>query len=321
MKSKGVKKSKRTRPELAEGYVIGVDGGGTKTIAALADFWGKILKTGKSGSSSPRNVGIKKATDNISKAIKKALRGRRKADITSTFIGLPAIAEEFKPKKSEIRRKLLRKIPQISKGKVIIDSDQKVAFRAGTKQKDGVLIIAGTGCVAHGWRGRKQAHSSGWGWLADEGAAFFAGQKTFQAILKDLDDRGPKTLLARLAFEEFKIKTKEDLASLIYSKNPTEIVPHFSIICDKASQKGDKVARNIMLEAAKEIALTVKPIIQKLRFKNTEFPLVMVGGMFKTKILLNKVKREIRKISPKVKFILLKKAPIIGAVKLAIEQS
>lgn len=321
MKSKGVKKSKRTCPELAEGYVIGVDGGGTKTIAALADLEGKILKTGKSGSSSPRNVGIKKATDNISKAIKKALRGRRKADITSTFIGLPAVAEEFKPKKPEIRRKLLRKIPQISKGKVIIDSDQKVAFRAGTNKKDGVLIIAGTGCVAHGWRGRKQVHSSGWGWLADEGAAFFAGQKTFQAILKDLDGRGSKTLLTKLAFREFKIKKKEDLASLIYSKNPTEIVPRFSIICDTAGRKGDKIAKNIMIGAAEELVLAIKPVIKKLNFKNSEFPLVMVGGMFKTKILLNKVKREIRKISPKVKFILLKKAPIIGAVRLAIEQS
>ncbi len=321
MKSRVSIKRKRTRPELAEGYVIGVDGGGTKTIAALADLEGKILKTGKSGPSSPRNTGIKKAADNVAEAIKKSLRGKKNIRIISTFIGLPAVAEEFKYKKGVIKKELSKRIPRIFKGDVVIDSDQKVAFRAGTEQKDGILIITGTGSVVHGWKGKKQVHSSGWGWLADEGSAFFVGQKALQSILKHLDGRGSKTLLTKLAFKEFKIKTKEDLASLIYSKNPTEIVPRFSIICDTASQKRDKIAKNIMIGAAEELVLAVKPVIKKLNFKNSEFPLVMVGGMFKTKILLNKVKREIRKISPKVKFILLKKAPIIGAVKLAIEQS
>jgi len=68
-------------------YVIGVDGGGTKTISALANLEGKILASGKSGPSNIRKVGLKIAVENIAKAIKKVLRKTEKSDILSTFIG------------------------------------------------------------------------------------------------------------------------------------------------------------------------------------------------------------------------------------------
>jgi len=41
--------------------------------------------------------------------------------------------------------------------------------------------------------------------------------------------------------------------------------------------------------------------------------------LFKSKIVLNTVKREIKKFAPKVQFIQPNDAPVIGAVKLAIE--
>lgn len=302
-------------------YVIGVDGGGTKTIAVLADLNGKILKLAKSGPSSPRNVGIKKTAENISQAIKRVFKKNRKDRILSTFIGLAAVQEqpEFKEK---IEKALFKQkgISQIFQGKVIVESDQIVAFRSGTDEKDGVVLIAGTGCVAHGWKGRKETKVSGWGYLSDQGSAFWVGQRVLQAVFKDLDSRGPKTLLTQKVFQEFKIKSIEDLIILVYSKNQTEIVPKFSIICDAVSKKGNKIAKSIMIEAGKELALSANTAIKKLNFQRQKFPLVLVGGMFKSKIVLDTVKKEIKKIASKVRFIQPKIEPVVGAVKLAIEQ-
>ena len=59
------------------GYFIGVDGGGTKTLAALSDPCGKIIRTAKGGSSNPRNVGIPVAAANIAEAIFKAIKNKR----------------------------------------------------------------------------------------------------------------------------------------------------------------------------------------------------------------------------------------------------
>ena len=297
--------------------VIGVEGGGTKTIAALATLEGKILKLAETGPSSPRNIGIKKATDNIVLAIKKIFKKDKK--IISAFIGLPAVAEEFKVKKKEIRKELSKKIPGIFKGKVEIGSDQEVAFRSGSCQKDGVLIIAGTGSVIRGWKGKKQVHISGWGWLADEGSAFFIGQKAFQAIFKDLDGRGTKTLLTKLSFKEFKLRKKEDLVNFIYSKNPIKTIPLLSVICEKASKKRDRVAKSILIKAGQELAFGANSVIRKLNFKSSKFPLVLVGGIFKSDIVVRKVKKEIKKIAPKAKFVLVKNKTVLGAVKLAIE--
>lgn len=298
-------------------FVIGVDGGGTKTVASLANLEGKILKMSTSGPSSPVNVGAKKAAENIAKAIKKVLK---KGKVLSTFIGLAAIQEEPRFKKQIIRELLkCKEISQVFKGKIEIGSDQIIAFRSGTDEKDGVLIIAGTGCVAHGWRKDKEITASGWHWLADEGSAFWVGQRAFQAVLKDLDKRGQETLITNLAFKKFKVKKLEDFLAKVY-KSPTQTVPLLSIMADEASKKRDKVAKQILKQAGQELALAAKTVIKKLDFQKKEFPLVLVGGMFKSKIVLDTVKKEIKKIAPKAKFIRPQQQPVSGAIKLALER-
>ncbi|MBZ9569325.1 hypothetical protein KJA16_00190 [Patescibacteria group bacterium] len=304
---------------MGGGYVIGVDGGGTKTIAALANLKGKILKLAKTGPSNLRNVGIKKAAENIALAIKKVLP--KKGKILSTFIALAAVEEEYKFKKERIKKEILKEkgVSKISKGKIEIGSDQVIAFRAGTDDKDGVVLISGTGCVARGWKGNKEAKVSGWGWLDDEGSGFWAGQRGFQAVLKELDGRGPKTKITKLIFKEWKLKNKEDLLKKVYSKNSIRQVSCISRIVDKAAEEGDKIAKSIMKEAGKQLAQATISVIKKLNFKNQKFPLVLVGRMFRSKVVLKKVKSQVKKIAPRVKFIRPKKEPVLGAVKLAIE--
>jgi len=312
------KRRKSKKPKI---YVIGVDGGGTKTLAATANLKGKILFRVKSGPSNPRNVGLERAVFNITSAVNSLLKRIKNGKIVSTAIALPAIEEEYHNKKEEILNclKNQKRISKIFQGNVKIISDQIVAFRSGTSRKDGVLLIAGTGCVAHGWRGDKELKISGWGWLTDEGSAFWVGQKVLQVILKEIDRRGPKTLLTELAFRELEAKNEIDILKKIYTRNPTEITPQLSIICDKASKKGDKIARRIMVEAGKELALAAKKVIQELKFQEIKFPLVLVGSMFKSKIVLNKVKRDIRKIAPKAQFIRPSEEPVKGVIRLATD--
>jgi len=306
-------------------YVIGVDGGGTKTIVALADLKGKILKIAKTGPSHPRNIGIKKAVANLVLAIEKVLSpglgNCAKKEILSTFIGLPTMEEEFKSKKEKIKRELLKfkKISPIFKGKLILGSDQLVGFRSGTERKEGIMLNSGSGSVAHGWHKNREAKVGGWGYLGEMGSAFWVGQRGLQAIWKDLDGRGPKTLITQLVFKKLKIKNKENLIEKIYSKNPMEIIPFLSILVDEAGKKRDKVAKTILIEAGKELVLSANTVIKRLNFQKTKFPLVLIGSMFKSKIVLNTVKKEIKKLAPKAEFIFPKEEPVMGAIKLAIE--
>ena len=207
----------------------------------------------------------------------------------------------------------------LSSAIITIVGDPLIAFRAASEKKDGVVLIAGTGTSAYGWQGRKETKVSGWGWLADEGSAFWVGQKTFQAIFQSLDGRLGKTLLTSLVFKRLGIKTKEELLQKIYSANPIAFTALLSIYCDEASQQGDKAAKKIMKEAGTALAFSANTAIKKLGLAKKKFPLVLVGGMFKSKIVSGLVKKEIKKAVPNAEIILLKEEPVIGALKLARE--
>lgn len=310
-------------------YVIGVDAGATKTTIALADLKGKILVKSTVGGANPRNIGIKKAVENVAQGIEKVLtqikkkQKNKKQKILSTYIGLPATEEEFKFKKIEIKKELLKhkKIAEIFKGKVNIGSDQIVAFYSGVSEKDGIVLIAGTGSVVHGWHGRKDVKIGGWGWLADTGSATWIGRKAFQAIFKDLDGRGPKTLMAKLALKKFKIINNKDLLAKIYQgDNTVKILASFSILADEAAQKGDKTAKQIIEQAADELIVSAVEVISRMGFKDKSFSLVLTGGMFKSEIILNIVKKEIKKFASQIKFIQPEVEPATGAIKLALER-
>jgi len=217
------------------------------------------------------------------------------------------------------------------RGDIEIISDQIAAFRAGTDEKDGLVLIAGTGSVCRGWRGLQPTHHpparrapkevkiGGWGWANDEGSGFWAGQKGYQAIFKELDGRGPKTKITKLLFKEWKLKNKEDLMKKIYGKDSIRNISLISKTVDRASQMGDKVAQSIMEEAGEELSILAISVIKRLNFHNKKFPLVLIGAMFKSKIILNKLKKEIKKLAPRAEFIFPKEEPVIGVVKLAIE--
>jgi N-acetylglucosamine kinase-like BadF-type ATPase len=300
-------------------YIIGVDGGGTKTAVALADMNGKIIARAVTGISNPRNVGIEAAAKSIAEGIYGVLKRRRNVKVASTFIGLPAIEEEFKNRENEIITEIKKnkKIAVIFKGKIQIGSDQIVAFRSGAHGKDGIVAIDGTGCAVHGWNGGTQAKVNGWGWLADEGSAFWIGQKTFQAILKSFDGRVPDTILEKMALKDLKLKNLDKLVKFVYSDFAKNI-PLLFKVCDEAASSGDKVAREILIQAGKEVALSVREVAAKLHFFE-QVPLVLVGGAYNSRWVADTAMNEIERYYPKRFDFVVVADPVIGAVKLAIE--
>lgn len=303
-------------------FVVAVDGGGTKTMAVLCDLNGKIIKRAKYGCSNFAKIGIDEAVNNVAQAIEKVLNHNKDIEIVSTCIALAGIEESTKIK--DIILKKLGLCPEISKifqGKLLIESDQLAGFFSGTDEKNGVVLIAGTGCVAHGWKDGRQERANGWGWLCDEGSSFWVGQKAIKSVFKDLDKRGGKTKITNMVLKKFDIKTPEQLYKKIYIENNSKkIIPYFSILVNKAGEEKDKIACSILEQAGKELALSANVVIKKLNFQKREFPLILIGSLFKSKIVLEITKKEIKKLAPKAKFITPSQEPITGAIKIAIRQ-
>jgi len=311
---------KAQRLKINDGiFVVGVDGGGTKTAAALADARGEIIARAVSGGSSVRNAGIKLAAENVAKAIYDLIKRRKNIKIASTFIGLPAMEEECKNKKVAILAELKKHkiIVPIFAGKVEIGSDQLVAFRAGSYAKDGVVAIAGTGCAIHGWNGKKEFLANTKGWLASKGSGTWIGMQAVQAIAEDLEGRGEKTILGQMIFAKFKFKDVNDFLTFIY-QNPASNLPQLAPVCDHAASRKDKVAQEILVAAGKEIARAVIAAAQKLDFCE-QAPLVLAGGVYKSRMVADSAANEIERRYPgKFDFVFIDD-PAVGAIKLALE--
>ena len=61
------------------GYVLGVDGGGTKTVCLLMDFSGEIKGRGEAGPSNYQSLGVEPAYNSIRSAIARALDSAKEA--------------------------------------------------------------------------------------------------------------------------------------------------------------------------------------------------------------------------------------------------
>lgn len=296
-------------------FLIGVDGGGTKTIAVLADWKGKILRKIKIGPSNPNKIGFEKSISNLKKLLKKISKNYSK-EIKIAYLGIAGGLERDIKKREKIRKALQK----IFSFKIYIEGDQKIAFRAATNEKEGVILISGTGSIAMGWKGNKEEICGGWDWLiGDQGSAFWVGRKFLEKIAQSLDGR-EKWKLKEYFLKELSFKNEIGLYRKFYQENFVEKVALISKIVDKFSKRGEKNSKRILIEGAKEVAKMAKVVIKKLNFQKEKFPLVLVGGMFKSKIYLKEVKKEIKKIAPFVKILKLNKPPVLGAIKLAREK-
>jgi N-acetylglucosamine kinase-like BadF-type ATPase len=276
---------------------------------------GRILKEVKVGSTNPNKIGFDRAIFNLRKLISKIAKNK---NIKIAFLGLAGGLERDKEKRERIKKELQK----FFDFPIFVEGDQKIAFRAGSEEKEGIVVIAGTGAIAMGWKGKKEAISGGWDWLiGDQGSGFWIGKKVLEEIGKALDGRRKDFKLRKFIFKKLKIKKEVDLYKNFYCEDFVTKIASISKFIDEFSKKGDRFSKKILMEAAKEVSKMATSVIKKLNFEKEKFTVVFVGGMFKSKIFKREIEKEIKKVAKKSKFILLKKKPVIGAVKLAKEKA
>ncbi len=300
-------------------YLIGVDGGGTKTECVVGDLEGNVIGRGFSGLSNPRRIGIERATINIAEAVRSSLSHLEKKDILSIVVGIPAFAEEYKEEEENIKKGILENLSDFSIKEIIILSDQEIAFRSGTEKDNGVLVIAGTGSVARGWNEGKDVKTGGWGWLADKGGALQIGQDAYKITIEALDGRRKRSLLTEMILKSFNTASINGINKVVYKKEAGEVFSPLSLIVNEAARKGDETAKNILIDHSKHLAGLAKNTIEILDFEE-KFHLVIVGGMFNSEIFLNTFKEEALSLSSLIEIILPEKTPAEGALKIAIEK-
>lgn len=255
------------------GYIIGVDGGGTKTLALLGNRDGTVLARGVSGPSNTNAVGFETACLALEQAIRMA-RKDYPGQLSALCLGLAGAG-----RKEEIERFQNWAVHQFAGTAVRVVNDAEVLLTTGATSGPALALICGTGSIVYGRTVTGELlRAGGWGYLfGDEGSGYAIGIAALRAVMQAYDERGPKTLLSELILARYGLSTPPELVHKIYgAESPRFVVATLSDLVEQGAGRGDSVAISILEEAAQALARTVAAIYPKLR--TASVPLVITGG-------------------------------------------
>lgn len=300
--------------------VLGVDGGGTKTHAVIAEARQQVLGEGTSGPSNPLRVGIGNAAAAIREAIDRACAKAhvQRADIVAAEIGLAGV------RRGDLRLRMREALSGLGIHSIEVVTDADIALFGVADGEPGVVIIAGTGSVCCGINAQgKRVYAGGWGPLAgDEGGGSWIARRALQAVARAGDGRGTETVLAEAALAYFNVATTDDLLIAIYAPGMTnDRIAGFGRCVTEAAKNGDEVAREIIAKAGRELGIAAVAVIRKLRMARERFQVGYVGGVFAAgDLLLDPLREEIARVAPHASLVKPKFPPAIAAARMAREQ-
>lgn len=298
-------------------YVLGLDAGGTKTMAYLADADGAIVGEGRGGGANLQAQGELEVEKVLHAVIESAI-GDRPIRPSAVCLGIAGVD---RPEDDVIVRGILRRLG--FRAHMLVVNDALVALVAGVGDAPGVVIISGTGSIAYGVNPAGfAARAGGWGYvLGDEGSGYWIGRQALRAVVREADGRGPKTRLSPLVLEHFGVAHAPGLVREVYDKGlRRHLIAALGPLVEQARAERDVVASEILREAADELSRAAMSVVERLEMRGQAFRILLAGGMFRViPWLAEDVQRRLAEIAPRAAVAPLDVEPALGAVHLALQ--
>ncbi len=299
-------------------YLIGIDGGGTKTHCVVTDFNLNKIYECYGGASNFLVHGIEKVSETIFNLILQC-KDELKIDINSfagILIGTAGAGRKSDAEKLENSVKKFALENGISINNFFVESDARISLEGAFSGNEGSILISGTGSIMFGKDAEGNIHRvGGFGRiLGDEGSGFSIGKKGLNALAKNFDGRGKDTLLFELILKEFEIDSPEKLITEVYSNNfdIAKIAP----LVFKAAENDDDICNRILKDEIDELILHV--ISMKKKLISSKMKLCLFGGiLLKENYFSNLLKEKIHNEFNDVEIQSPDFPPEIGAVILA----
>lgn len=300
-------------------YIIGIDGGGTKTALKLADDKGNFILSSEGG---PCNINsMKKETvqDMLIELISNAVKD---ADITLDQVKAVCIgtAGVDRPEDRKILEDMIRATG--FKGEVIVTNDAETALYGGVGGGEGIMLISGTGSICFGRNELGESkRAGGWGHIiGDEGSGYYIGINAINKVAKAYDGMEESTVMTELILEHLKLESPEGLIDYVYRSGAGKSeIASLAKIVDEAYKEGDTAAEEILLKSAFELFLSCKAVIDYLKLNNKEVSLAVNGSVIvHNKCVSNEFRRLMTKNYPRVSIIDMKHNAAWGAVLMGM---
>ena len=264
-------------------FVLGIDGGGTKTAAWLSTVASRAddqpLGSGIAGPGNPRAVGFETAFSNIHAAIEAAFVD---ADVPKSTVRAACLALAGADRPAERSRLEKWCTEQNLAEQLVLTNDADPLLAVASPENWGIALISGTGSIAFG-RDRigQTARCGGWGYLfGDEGSGYAIALAGLQAAARVADGRGEPTQLLVRFQQRLGVSAPQGLVEAIYRPEfSRQQVAELAEVVFQADRVGDLTARQLIHRSAAQLAELVQTLVHKLQFASERFPLAVAGGM------------------------------------------
>ncbi|HHW18292.1 MAG TPA: hypothetical protein GXX30_05270 [Firmicutes bacterium] len=306
---------------------LGVDGGATKTMAAVGDETGQILGVGLAGPTNYQLIGLEAAMKNLSDSVQMALSSAKVSMEQVEFAVFGLAGADFPVDFENLTRGIKHLYPGL---RFELVNDTWVGFRSGTDKDYGAVVIAGTGAnfAAKAPDGRMiTGRGMGYEWGSEGGAGSLIRQALHFAF-RSHDGTGPKTALEETVLSVLGFSSYDDLAFYMY-----QVAGEFSKIYMKAARivpalfelanGGDEVACEILSRSGKVMGEIVGGMIRRLGSSHLPQEVVMVGSLFtkgSNPLMVDHFKASCHRYVPLAEFKLPEIEPSGGAYLMALEK-
>jgi N-acetylglucosamine kinase-like BadF-type ATPase len=303
-------------------YYLGIDVGGTKTHAMIADETGQALGLATGGPGNWEGVGYDGLTRVLLDVTGCALeQANIKVDqVAGTGMGIGGYDW---PSERQDHLEAIRPVGLNCPLEIV--NDATLGILAGTKEGWGVSVVAGTGCNARGWSKdhTRQGRAVGGGsdWSGEYAGGYDIVARAMQAVTFEWLKRGTKTRLSEVFQEHFKAKNLDDLVEGVYLRRYMFDSALVLKIFETARQ-GDTAAQAVMAWAGHELGEMAVGVINQLEFQNEQFELVLIGSLHGASPVLDAALRKtVLETAPHTQFVRLTVPPVVGGVLLGMEEA
>ncbi len=310
-----------------ERLVIGVDGGGSKTLAWIARLPegasepGTLtpIGAGEAGGSNPNSLGWAAALANIELSVTRAFRaaGLTKQPAAAICLGIAGAgrdSEQLRLRNWVDQRRLADRIH--------VTHDVAPLLSAPGLDGHGIALVAGTGSLAYGGTpDGRTARSGGFGYLlGDEGSGYRVALEGLRAALRAVDGRGPQTELTRGFQDRLEVSTTAQFIHRFYeqAEDRTWIASMAGVVLD-AAETGDEVANALVQTTIEDLATMVATVgVQLLGSAPSGYPLALAGGLIvHSPFLRAGVLQRLEQAEMPPSKVVVVTSPVSGALQLA----
>lgn len=299
-------------------FVIGVDGGGSRTRVLIADETGQEIATAEGEGSAVRPGAADHSAQIIAAAIHQALTQAKLGRIGARVacVGVAGVG------RTDERESLTDALDEMGLADtVLVVPDALVALEDAFGENAGVLLVAGTGSIAFG-RGPTGTISRCGGWgpvCGDEGSGAWIGRRALGIVTGAHDGREPETSLTSSLLSAAGVLDVDGLIPWAGRATPGDLAELVPAVLEVAAT-GDQRASSLVSLAVEELGLHVLALARRLfSDERATFSLALSGGLLARGSLLRKrTEHRLKSLTPGAQLKSEEVVPVRGAVKHAL---